>query len=72
MSSPSSRKEIATKKEGYVGNQWGVPQGNTPKTLSDIGISRKESGTFQEGASVLTINSYKLEAWWVSQSCFVE
>ena len=39
------RGEIARKDDGYVGNQWGVPNGNTPKTLSDIGISRKESST---------------------------
>lgn len=36
--------EIATQKDG---RPISVPQGNTYKTLSDIGITRKESSTFQ-------------------------
>jgi hypothetical protein len=44
--------EIATKDNGYTGNQWGVPKENTPKTLSSIGISRKDSSTFQTIASI--------------------
>jgi hypothetical protein len=44
---------IATQRENsYIGNQWGMPEGNTPKTLSDIGISRKESSTFQTIANI--------------------
>jgi hypothetical protein len=39
------RGEIAKQKDGY--NKYGVPDKDTIKTLSDIGISRKESSTFQ-------------------------
>lgn len=46
------RGELASQKNGYTGNQWGVPNENTPKTLSDIGISRKESSTFQQIAAI--------------------
>lgn len=44
--------EIAKQDDGYTGNQWGVPVGNTPKTLTDIGISRRESSTFKQIASI--------------------
>jgi hypothetical protein len=37
--------EIAKQADGY--NKYGVPDKNTIKTLSDIGISRKDSSTFQ-------------------------
>jgi len=48
------RGEIAKQDTGGTGsNQYGsVPERNTCKTLSDIGISRKESSTFQHIASI--------------------
>lgn len=44
--------EIARQDNGYTGNQWGVPEGNTPKTLSDLGITRKQSSIFQQIADI--------------------
>ena len=42
--------EIATQSDGY--NKYGVPDKDTIKTLSDIGITRKESSTFKQIASI--------------------
>lgn len=42
--------EIATQNDGY--NMYGVPDRDTIKTLSDIGISRKESSVFKAIADI--------------------
>ncbi len=60
--------EIATKDNGYTGNQWGVPKENTPKTLSDIGISRKELWIAREilrsqGARTDLTSDQKIRSW---------
>ena len=44
------RGEIATQKDGY--NKYGVPEKDTIKTLTEIGITRKESSIFQAIASI--------------------
>jgi len=44
------RNEIVKQKDGY--NKHGMPEGNTIKTLSEIGITAKESSTFKAIASI--------------------
>lgn len=44
--------EIATQSKHGKGIQSSVPQGNTRKTLEDIGISRKQSSTYKQIADI--------------------
>ena len=44
--------EIAKQKDEFRGNQWGVPEQNTPQTLPEIGITRKESSTSKNLSSL--------------------
>ena len=44
--------EIATRKVHGKGIQSSVPQGNTRKTLEEIGISRKQSSTYKQIAEI--------------------
>jgi len=50
--------EIAKQKDEFRGNQWGVPEQNTPQTLPEIGITRKESST-SKNLSSLPDNDFK-------------
>ena len=43
-----TKGEIVSQKNGYISNQWGVTDEDTPKkTLSEIGLTRNESSAFQ-------------------------
>ena len=50
-------REIASQSDHGKGVQASVPQGNTRKTLSSIGITRKESSIYKTIASIIRLLS---------------